>query len=232
MGGRKGSSLQSTPIVEMPRPPAFVRIVALIGSVVAMASALAVLGLAIANTQQGARLAYDTGAFEVMILVAGVFGIFVGLGRYRSGPALALACVAGTIAVGSLLGMLGSDMPYHGISRMGVKKFNGVSLAPFLDARLLMACVLGAAAAATVLSRRPNQSYKDAAIGLILGVPAVVIVAVLWSMRSAMSAWTPALQGLAVVFGGLVVLGFLAASVHMVVRAFELGGQDSIPKVQ
>ncbi len=227
-GFRVTTPREVIPVVEMPRLPAWVRGLAVVCSAAAVVSAVAVLVLAVMNSRQGAKLPYDTLGFEVMIVVAGVFGVLTGLGRYRTGPAVALACVAGTVAVGGLLGLLGSDAPYHGLPRLDVKRLAGVSMAPMRDAQLALAALLALCAAGAVFSRRPKDSLRHAAMGVGLGVPVVLIAAGMWAMRSAMGNWPPALQGGVIVFGSLVVLGFLAASVHMVVRAFEVGGQDAL----
>src|SRR6267142_2051810 len=47
--------------------------------------------------------------FEVVITVATVLGVLFAMGRFQDGQGLAMACVAGTIAVGSFLGWLGAD---------------------------------------------------------------------------------------------------------------------------
>src|ERR1043166_2727299 len=42
--------------------------------------------------------------FEVVALVAAVFGVLLAMGRFAQGPGLGLLCVAAAIGVGSLLG--------------------------------------------------------------------------------------------------------------------------------
>src|SRR5437763_1134903 len=60
-------------------------------------------------------------AFEVVILLACIIGCLIGIGRFAEGPAIGLACIAGCIAVGSLLGYFGAG-----------KALMGRSLTPYL----------------------------------------------------------------------------------------------------
>jgi len=80
--------------------------------------------------------------FETVIAVSGVLGVFLGLGKYREAPALALICVAGAILVGSFLGYRGS-----------AGAIGTLSLKPWIMGRLAVGLTLALLAALTVLVR-------------------------------------------------------------------------------
>lgn len=170
------------------------------------------------------RPAWVLFGFELTVLSAGVVGIMFGRGRFSDAPGLALACVAGTVLAASALGWQGAG-----------RQVAGVSLTPFLLARVALAAALGLAAAACVLSRAPGgKAWRLAILGAVFGVPVVVAAAALvhpagrHAIESALgtSAGVHAAVGVAafLVFGGL-----LSASVHLVVQAFEMGRVEGEP---
>ena len=52
--------------------------------------------------------------FELVLVVGAVMGVLTGLGRFREGPAAAIACVAGVTLVASFLGYLGAGRQLYG----------------------------------------------------------------------------------------------------------------------
>lgn len=203
----------------MPEPSPALRMMTATVSVAVACSALAGAVLALtANARPGWALF----GFEVVIGVSCVFGVQFGRGRYRHAPGMALACVAGSVLVGSVLGYMSLQPPTLG----------GVGLQPFLAARVLAAGLIAASGAVCVLSRHPN-SWRLAIVGALLGAPVVMAGAI---------AVIPALRGLAAPLAGIgpmgqlavgvglfVVLGgLLCASAHLLIRAFELGRPENL----
>jgi len=154
--------------------------------------------------------------FEVPITVAGAFGVLIGRGRFKEGPALALACVAGTVGAGSLLGYLGA-----GTTLMGV------DLRMFLTARLAAAAVLGATAGAIVLFRNPRRSFAALARGIILGGLLAGLLGCLWAARGAIGSMNAVVLSLGSMIVGAIALGLAAASIHYVIRAFDCDRLDN-----
>lgn len=198
----------------MPEVPGLIRVAVGLLSVVIGASAIAVALLALTAN---ARPAWTLFGFEVVIAVSCWFGVRVGRGAYRDAPGLALACVAGSVVVGSVLGYLSLNPPTLG----------GVGVRPFLGLRLLGGAALAGAGAACVLSRHP-RSKALALKGVLLGAPvaaaaAVLIVPALRAGIAPVFQLGPTAQ-LALAAGAFVLLGgLLCASVDRLIRAFELG---------
>ncbi len=203
----------------MPEVPRFIRALAGVVSGGVLASALvgAVLAL-IAN----AAPAWALFGFEIVVGVSCVFGLLLGAGRYREAPGLAMACVAGTIFAGSVLGYLS----------LSPRTLGGVGLTPFLGARVLAAGMIAASGAYCVLSRHP-RSWRLLTLGLLLGAPVLgaATVAVIPSLRAHLA---PVLRmglvgQMAVAVAAFLLLGgLLCASVDLVIRAFELGRPERL----
>lgn len=154
--------------------------------------------------------------FETVVAVAGVLGVLIGKGRFREGPGLALACVAGTVLMASAMGWLSAN-----------RTVGGYSITPVLGLRVLAAAVIGLAGAYCVLSRDP-RAWKPAMWGFLTGVPVVLAVGAGMggSSRRAIEGALGSMGAVGAVVGvvGLVFLGVcLCASVHLVVKAFEMG---------
>jgi hypothetical protein len=152
--------------------------------------------------------------FEVAILVASAFGVLIGLGRFADGPALGLACVAGVIAAGSLLGYLAGQGNL------------GVDLKPFLLARGMAAAGIAFGAGAAVLLRNPKLSLPRLGIGIACAVAFVVACGLAWRFSASLAnlgTVTGALFGL---IAAATMLGLLAAAVHLLIGAFEAGSVE------
>jgi hypothetical protein len=198
----------------VPEVPRFIRLFAAVVSGVVLASAaLGMVAALVANDRPALTLL----GFELVIAVSCVFGVLLGGGRYRQAPGLALACVAGTVFAGSVLGFYSLSPPVLG----------GVGLKPLLAARALAAGLIAGAGAWCVLSRHP-RSWRLAAQGVLLGAPVLITAAVLAvpSLRRVLGplAGLGLVAQMAVAVGAFLLLGgLLCASVDMVIRAFELG---------
>lgn len=152
--------------------------------------------------------------FEVAILIASAFGVLIGLGRFAEGPALGLACVAGVIAAGSLLGYLAGQGNL------------GVDLKPFLLARAMAAAGLAVGAAVAVLMRRPKLSLPRLSIGAICAVAFLATCAAAWKFSSSLANMGTIGGALVGLLGSVAMLGLLAAAVHLLISAFEAGSLD------
>jgi hypothetical protein len=74
-----------------------------------------------------------------------------------------------------------------------------------------------------VVSRRPRHSIRDLALAVAMLMPAVAIAGGAWTARATISGWHTAAIGFVIIGGFLAVLGFVAASTHLTIRAFEHG---------
>jgi hypothetical protein len=117
--------------------------------------------------------------------------------------------------VGSVLGYLGSG-----------RNVSGVGLKPFLMVRLLLGAGIGIAGAWIVLARRPGVAVPRLVKGVLVGLPLPILGAVLWAARARLAALPEMARigGAVVLF--VVVTALLAASVDLIVRAFETGRRD------
>jgi|GEM_PF-2102006 len=134
---------------------------AVLASVVAL-SALAGGAAAILLPEKPAWTAVG---FELVTLVAAVLGIVMAGNRFREGPALALACIGGTILVSSGLGYLASGAS-------GQAGDAQVRLA--LAARIALALAISFLGAWNALGRRPLQ-WKLAVHGGALAIAGPVL---------------------------------------------------------
>lgn len=150
--------------------------------------------------------------FEGAVLVAGVLAFLTAQGRFREGPALAMATFAGIVAVGSLLGYLGSG-----------KSLLGHDLRPILLARLAIAALMALTSAWWVLRRRLGESSALLGRGLAFGVAAAAVGAGLWFGQGLTGNWNAVLRLVLGVVLSCVCLGLFAATVHCLIRAFEVG---------
>lgn len=205
----------------MPPVHRTIRLLALTLGILIAASALICAGLALAPLlSSGQRPAWLLFGFELVVLVAAVIAVLFGRGRFAEAPGMALACVAGTVFLGSAMGWQAAG-----------RQLGGVSLTPFLAGRVAVSLVLGAAAAACVLSR-DRQAWRLAALGTLLALPvlgALAAVALPAGRRALENAIGPSvgLQAAVGVGAFLVLGGLLSASVHILVRAFEMGRTDA-----
>lgn len=153
--------------------------------------------------------------FEVVTVVAAVFGVLVGVGRYSTGPGLATLCVAGAIGAGAMLGYVGAG-----------KELFGMDLMPFVMARVAAAAVIAAVGGFSVLMRRPRVSMPRLLVGLACGAGAAGIGAIVWIARSTVASAGVMVQAVVGLVAFSVLLGLVAAAVHQTIAAFESGDVD------
>lgn len=161
--------------------------------------------------------------FEICVLFACVFGVLTGFGKFGVAPALSMFIVGGTVLTGATL----SVPAFSSVIETGSVSPNapGAELLPAVYARLACAMVFFGLSALTVLAQRPSKSIPLLVKGLILAVPlgGVVALVVVPSLRSAVFGLNGILLAAVAVVSMLVVIGFVAASGHYLIRAFEMG---------
>lgn len=204
-----------------PKIPLPVRALAGALSLAVLATALAGMGIALAGRalDPDFKPAWAMFGFEAIVAVSALIGLLFALGRFREGPGMALACVSGAIFAGSVLG-------YFSVS--GV--LAGIGLKPFLLARVAAAAALAVGGAFCVLSR-DRRSWTVLFRGIVLGAPVLAVgaMAAVPAGRDMLGVVFEAgalVQMTVVVLGALVLGGLFAASVHQIIRAFELGHLD------
>jgi hypothetical protein len=153
--------------------------------------------------------------FEMVVLLAAAFGVLAGRGRFAESLPMTLLCVGGAIAVSSALGYLGAD-----------RQLLGRSLKLFLLARMLAAGFLVAVAAADVL-RHDRRSLGVLARGLACGALPLGMLAAYWKGMGAstLASMDGTVRALLYIFAFLALGAMICASVHLVVRAFQLAAK-------
>jgi hypothetical protein len=212
---RIGASPQAPGIPAVAR---WIRVLTLASSGLVFVSAVGMVAVdaGIGYILPGQKPSWLLVGFEAVVAVAGFLGVMFGIGRFADGPGLALACIAGTVLMGSALGWLSA-----------AQQVGGYSLTPLLGLRVLAAGMLGFMGACCVLSRDP-RAWKPAMWGAGSGLPVLAAIALMLrassrrAIESALGSW--GMLGAAVGLLALVALGVcLCASVHLVVKAFEMG---------
>lgn len=211
---------------ELPPPPSLPRLGALLVSGLLVLSALPVLWLTVLG---GDAVLWFSTVFELLVISAGVFGIFSGLGRFRQGWALSLACVAGTVLVCGVFAFVEIR------ANFGTDANIGRLLKPFLAFRVVLAGLLGLFATLAVFSR--DRSCWGAFFrGVLVLAPAVGVLAWLGATGGAFLSATRATPGseaariLMLCLGGLVLVGLVSVGGHLLIRAFEHGRADADTK--
>jgi hypothetical protein len=156
--------------------------------------------------------------FELVVVMAGVFGVLLGRGKFSEAPAMVLLCLAGAVGVGSVLGYVGAG-----------RNLAGVDLRMWVVGRVAAAGVFAALAGLTVLSRRPGPAWRALGIGAVFGVLTVGALALGWFGRGWLAAaGAPNVVKLVVALVlAVVVVGLLSAAVHYTVKAFATGRLDA-----
>lgn len=176
-----------------------------------------------------------TFGFEVVALIASVYGVLVGLGRYREGPALAILCVSGALAVGALLGYVGAPATTtskvsDALPALGIlgndRELIGLPLWPLMLARFAAAGALGLAAGLVVISRRPSLSVARLTRAVIFGILLGAVAGPLLVLRARLLALSTFPKLMIGFVASVAILGLLAATLHYGIRAFEAGDPD------
>jgi hypothetical protein len=165
--------------------------------------------------------------FEIISLVSALFGVFVAWGRFSTGPAMALLCVMGAVAVGSVLGDLSTNSgnPVGGqvLYTYGKNGMFEIPITLFMVGRLAASGLLGICASWVVLERRPKESLPSLVRGVVCGVLLIVLLACVWKGRTYAAGLGSLVRTFGILGVGVASLGLLAAAVHFTIRAFEFG---------
>lgn len=207
----------------LPPPPVPVRLGTLVVSAVLVLSALPVLWLTVVR---GDAVLWFSTVFELLVIAAGVFGVLSGLGRFREGWALALACVAGTVLVCGVFAFVEIR------ANFGTDPDLGRLLKPFLAFRLSLAGLIALLASLAVFSR-DRACWRAFLTGAIVLAPAVGVLAWLGATGGSFLSATRATPGaeaariLMLCLGGLVLVGLISVGGHLLIRAYEHGRPDA-----
>lgn len=220
----------------LPLPPAWMRLIfAVLAAVVGVTGLVGIPVVVLSGNWAWIGL-------EIALALAGVFGVLIGLGRFGSGPALAMLAVGGTVLVCGLLSepdlvrpaMQGRFGQYRDLfGGGGGRTFGGpwvlgISTVMLVMLRVIAAAVLIGLAALAVILRNPGPSVRLLVRAVLLGAPVLVVLAAAMTgpvRRLFLSA--PAVVAVAVVIIAFFVLGsLLAASVHCLIRGFSMNMAD------
>jgi len=157
-------------------------------------------------------------ASEGLVLMAGVFGVIAGLGKFPSGPAMAATCVAGSVFLGGAMGGLETQvLPSF---RGGDGLFRAATFS-----RLALGMLLALVAALMILSRTPGESIKRLVWASVAFAPVAALLAA-WKMGAinSLSQSIPevAFQVLTLI-AGLLAIVLVSIGAHCAIRAFEIG---------
>lgn len=201
------------------RQPFRVLVLTLSAGVVLSGAAMVVLAAMTIKTNPMAAFVM---ALELVVVLAGVFGVLVGLGRIRTGQAVTLLCVGAAGAVASQVGPLVVD-----------GQLAGVQLRPYALGRLALGAGLMLIAGLVVLSRKPGLSVPMLVKGVLWGTPLVAALAIsmgvgpLQSVKDSITTTLGGLPNVAQIVAALAAFAafcvLVSASAHYIIRAFIVG---------
>jgi hypothetical protein len=191
------------------RPSAPARMLALAAGVGVLLSALFALYLGLLGS---GHTPWFIVGFEAVTILAAVFAMLVGLGRFDSAPGMALVCAAGAIGAGTYMAHLGS----------------GREVLPmwFLGARAILTGALLLAAVLAVLARNQPAATRSLVRSGMFALPLGVILAGGFVMRHQIGTLPGGVKLIGGFFVFLLVTGLVAGAVHGVIRAFEVCDED------
>ncbi len=207
----------------LPTPPAFVRFAAVGVSLLLGLSCLPVLYLTLLGAD---RTLWFSTMFELLVLGACVVGVLAGLGRFRDGWALALACSAGTVLVCGVFAFVEIRANFRTDADIAPL------LKPILAARLAAAALIGLLASVAVWSRNP-RSWRLAFVGIAMLLPVIGVV-VLARLGTGLPLSTPretpgaeAVRIAVWLLAGVIGIGLVSAGGHLLIRSYELGRPEN-----
>ena len=164
--------------------------------------------------------------FEVVLVVAGLIGVFAGLGRFRSAPAWALMSVGGTVVVAAFMANL-SGGTGQGASFNLSGFFQRYAQDPISAGQLGAGALILTLSVLVLVTRSPRVSFTRLGIGLALLAP-VVVGAALW-FTGPLRTWVHGLHPIVQAFFGLVafigILVLVSVGGNLVIRSLEAGGE-------
>jgi hypothetical protein len=165
-----------------------------------------------------------TVVFDVLGVLAAVFGVLTALGRFNFGPAMAIASVSGVSIVSAALGF----------DTVGGGGFSAILRDPMVLTRIALSFGVLAVGGAIVLVRDPRDSFRYLAVGVALLV-ASIVVAGIWLLPP-LKGWlqSKSVVGLASAVVALIAtatlaIGLVSAAGHNLIRAFEFGSAKDAP---
>jgi hypothetical protein len=180
--------------------------------------------------------------FEATAAVACAFGAAAGFGRAKSGPALALFIAGGVVGVAAVLGE--PAVATRLIGRPGVPTVvAGVELLPLALAQLAAGAGIVVLSSLAVLLRKPGKTLGRMVAGGLTLVPGLGLLGVfllasasgstgaLGGRIAGLKNWlgsSPILAPVAVVAALAVIGVLLAAGIHLVIRAHEIGAEAGL----
>jgi len=179
--------------------------------------------------------AWMTLAFQSLVVAAGIIGALSGFGKFRSGPSLALLCVAGTLLAAGVLGFVGAggNVSPGNLLRMREGALTAGRLPAWvMVAEVGLAGVFMLLSGVLALNRKPEESWRRLGLGVLLALPIGVcgaaLVATPLGARIAEMHWLA--SGSLLVVGFLVFVGLASASAHQIINAFAAGLPDYTKK--
>ncbi|MEM1164793.1 MAG: hypothetical protein AAGI30_00715 [Planctomycetota bacterium] len=210
------------------KTPLWIRWAAGLIGVVCAVAALPLMMLGISSS------VWQFAAFQVLVLVSGIFSVGLLLGRFAEAPAMAIACIAGTILVAAVLGEPATAAQLIGTPAQPTVVTN--ALGTGIDISLLTASyielgaslVLFALSGLAVLVRRPARSVRYLAWSAAWGLPVVLVVAAsriptVWHQVTSVNAYVGTAGA---VLGLFIGIALVSGCGHCFIRAMETGAAD------
>jgi len=171
-------------------------------------------------------------AFQVLVGLIGVTGVLAGLGRFRSGPAWALASLGFPAALAAFLSLITGGFAQGARFTPG-GLLTRARLNPFIAAELVAGLTLVTLAALTLMARRPGVALRRCLLGAALLAPVIAGagLALVPAVRSAVAGLHPVAIALGALIALLAAIVLISAGGHFVIRALEAGvdGADDAP---
>ena len=207
---------------ELPRPPMLLRLGVLVVSVVVGVSALPWIWYSL-----GYFGGFDWAlfGFEVLALFGGIFGVLLGMGRFRAGWGIGVTAIAGSVLVGFVFGLYrGYIFPKRMDEFPDLATITNVTFAVRCGAVVL----LGGMASLAVFARS-SRSWGYVVWSAVVGVPMVVGAGMIYKGIGP-GAWVQNLlgssgpvAGVTLLSVGLIGIVMFSISAHLLIRAFECG---------
>lgn len=165
--------------------------------------------------------------FQLVVIGAGVFGMLTGLGRFSEAPALSMLISGGSIFTLSVLAEPALVIRLTGAPGQALV-IGGVSVLPFTFAGAVLGVALMLLAGASALARGRAKSRWYLARAAATGLPVALAAGLaLWPpAQKAFLAMPGVVAALVAVIGFFVLGGLLSASLHCVIRAFEVAARE------
>lgn len=166
--------------------------------------------------------------FEVVVVLSALPCIGLAAKRGRPGHALGMLCLGGVVFITAALAdpELVKAMIQRQTPRM--QAVGGVSLMPWILSHIVVGVGLIGLSGLTVLLRRPGRSFGLLAKGIALSLPVLACGAavVAPSVRGKIFALPAVLQIVLAIAGTAILAALVAASGHLIIRAFEIGAKN------